>query len=71
MTSGQAETVAAAMLDTDPAEVTLRDGRAFAPDGESIPLRELSFAIYTNAFGLARLVDPPLELHCGIQTRQH
>jgi carbon-monoxide dehydrogenase large subunit len=56
------ELVAAELLETTPGALRLAEGEITdTASGRSLSLREVAFAIYANAFGVARVVDPPLE----------
>ncbi len=60
--AAKVRTVAAVLLETDEADVELRDGTALArASGRSLPLRDVAFAVYTLAFSTAHMVEPPLE----------
>lgn len=55
--------VAAALLGAREDEIELVDGaaRVAAAPGRSVPLQQVAFTVYTQAFALARGVEPPLE----------
>lgn len=53
--------VAAVMLDIPADALRLADGRIGA-DGRSMALRDVAYAVYTEAYARARGVEPPLEV---------
>ena len=57
------EKVAGALLESDPETLVFDKGKIHPKDspGHSITLREVAYAIYTRAYDVASVVEPPLE----------
>jgi carbon-monoxide dehydrogenase large subunit len=56
------ELVAAELLDASPPDLRFGEGKIVDErSGRSISVEDVAYTIYTNAFGIASIVDPPLE----------
>jgi carbon-monoxide dehydrogenase large subunit len=57
------EKVAGVLLESDPADVELAQGmaRLRSQPEKAVPIREVAYAVYTLAFAVAAMIEPPLE----------